>query len=227
MPRPPNPPPPRPHNPIRNQREIRAPTPILHKATINATTRPPKRLCPNKECSEPKIVEGVCHSCGTVVDDSNIVAEVQFGEDSRVQGSFVGEGQGAARSMGGAFSRRVTGGGGEITSREATINDGKFTFSIDLFISALELIYPYAGRQKMNGFASQLSILSTAIDEGLQIFKLAASTNFIQGRRIDMVAAVCLYTACRKMKPCNVMLIDFAEKLQVIQFLHCSQRSFR
>jgi transcription factor IIIB subunit 2 len=128
MGRQPKPPAPRAHNPIRSQREIRAPTPILHKSITTAAVRPPKRLCPNKECSDPKIVEGVCHSCGTVVDDSNIVAEVSFGEDSRganiALGSYVGEGQGSARNLGSAF-RRVAGGGGEGSSRDATINDGK------------------------------------------------------------------------------------------------------
>lgn len=39
--------------------------------------------------------------------------------------------------------------------------------------------------------------------------------NFIQGRRTEHVAAVCLYSACRKERPCRVMLIDFADKVQV------------
>jgi transcription factor IIIB subunit 2 len=30
-----------------------------------------------------------------------------------------------------------------------------------------------------------------------------------------MVVAVCLYSACRKERPCKVMLIDFADKVQV------------
>ena len=79
----------------------------------------------------------------------------------------------------------------------------------------------------MAGFAAQLEILDTTVAEGLQIFKLAANTNFIQGRRIDMVAAVCLYSACRKNSPCRVMLIDFADRLQVIKsppFYHYSFR---
>lgn len=67
----------------------------------------------------------------------------------------------------------------------------------------------------MNGWGSEFAIPEPTINMGLQIFKLAATSNFIQGRRIDMVAAVCLYSACRKAKPCKVMLIDFADKLQV------------
>lgn len=50
----------------------------------------------------------------------------------------------------------------------------------------------------------------------MQIFKLAAANNFIQGRRTKSVAAVCLYIACRIQKDTNrVMLIDFSDVLQV------------
>jgi transcription factor IIIB subunit 2 len=77
----------------------------------------------------------------------------------------------------------------------------------------------------MNGFVTTLQILDQAYQEGLQLFKLAATNNFIQGRRIDMVAAVCLYTACRQNSPCRVMLIDFADKLQVIDSFHFYQSS--
>jgi len=50
-------------------------------AAANAP-RPARRACPNKTCSAPDVVDGVCHNCGTIVDDSNIVSEVQFGESS-------------------------------------------------------------------------------------------------------------------------------------------------
>jgi transcription factor IIIB subunit 2 len=115
-------------NPIRNQREVRAPTPLFRKATNNnAASRPAKRLCPNKECYAPNINdEGTCINCGTIVHESNIVNEVSFGEDSRgaavLQGSYVGEGQGAARSMGPGFTR----GAGVGESRLATIREGEF-----------------------------------------------------------------------------------------------------
>lgn len=69
----------------------------------------------------------------------------------------------------------------------------------------------------MQGFASQFEIQDSVLDVGARLFTLASDRNFIQGRRIDMVAAVCLYTACRSEKsvPCKVMLIDFADRLQV------------
>lgn len=70
----------------------------------------------------------------------------------------------------------------------------------------------------MTALANQLMIQEAIVNSGVQIFKLAAMANFIQGRRMDMVAACCLYSACRKEKPCRVMLIDFADKVQVCYF---------
>lgn len=67
----------------------------------------------------------------------------------------------------------------------------------------------------MQALANQLGISDNVVGVGHQIFKLASMNNFIQGRRTDLVAAVCLYSACRKEKPCRVMLIDFADKSQV------------
>jgi transcription factor IIIB 90 kDa subunit len=67
----------------------------------------------------------------------------------------------------------------------------------------------------MQAMAMQFEITSTTVDIGCQIFKLAAMNNFVQGRRMDVVCAVCLYSACRQNPPCKVMLIDFADRLQV------------
>lgn len=218
MPRP-NPPGSRPHNPIRNARAIRAPTPLHQTATTNAAaSRRPRGGCPNKECLEPNIVDGICHGCGTVVDDSNIVSEITFGEDSRggaaMHGTMVHEGQGSAHTMG---TGRIPGADAG-SSRDATIKEGEL---IQRSISTLSIANPFIGRQAMEGFASQFEINPNRVEEGVQIFKLAATTNFNQGRRIDMVAAVCLYTACRRSQPCRVMLIDFADRLKVIRYPQC------
>lgn len=120
-----------PPNPIRNQREIRAPTPLLRQAAVNnaaSQSQPARRACPNKECDAPNVVDGTCRNCGTIIEDSNIVSEISFGEDARgaavVQGSYVAEGQGSARSMGPAF-KRASGAGEE---RESTIREGEFQY---------------------------------------------------------------------------------------------------
>lgn len=67
----------------------------------------------------------------------------------------------------------------------------------------------------MQGFAGEHKIPESVLNSGVQIFKLAAMNNFIQGRRMNTVAAVCLYTAARKERPCRVMLIDFADSCGV------------
>lgn len=70
----------------------------------------------------------------------------------------------------------------------------------------------------MQGFAGEHKIPESVLNSGVQIFKLAAMNNFIQGRRMNTVAAVCLYTAARKERPCRVMLIDFADSCGVSLF---------
>jgi len=124
--------PPRKPNPLRNRKPINAPLPPIFQqrqaaaaaAAANAPPRPARRACPNKTCSAPDVVDGICHNCGTIVDDSNIVSEVQFGESSSgaavVQGSFVSADQGGAKSMGPAFRRA-----GGMEDRESTIREGK------------------------------------------------------------------------------------------------------
>ncbi|KAL2203847.1 hypothetical protein CC79DRAFT_1295019, partial [Sarocladium strictum] len=161
-----------------------------------ALAQPNRPQCPNKACPKPNVVDGTCQTCGRVADDSNIVAEVQFGETSSgaavVQGSFVGADQGGVRSMGPAF-RRV----GGTEDREKSIREAKGL---------------------MMGYAQQLQITDSMVTSGTQVFKLASGANFIQGRTLASVAAVCLYAACRAQPPCKVMLIDLADLVQLNVF---------
>jgi transcription factor IIIB subunit 2 len=142
------------------------------------------------------VVDGTCQTCGRISDDSNIVAEVTFGESSSgaavVHGSFIGADQAGVRSMGPAF-RRV--GGSE--DREKSIREAKGL---------------------MQGYAQQLNVSDSLVTAGTQVFKLASSANFIQGRTLASVAAVCLYAACRAEPPCKVMLIDLADLVQLNVF---------
>ena len=157
---------------------------------------PPRQQCPNKACEKPNVVDGTCQTCGRITDDSNIVAEVQFGETSSgaaiVQGSFIGADQAGVRSMGPAF-RRV--GGSE--DREKSIREA---------------------RSLMMGYSQQLNVSESLVTSGTQVFKLASGANFVQGRTLASVAAVCLYAACRAEPPCKVMLIDLADLVQLNVF---------
>jgi hypothetical protein len=89
-------------------------------------------VCPTPSCggSGAAIIDDgdkkVCTKCGTVLSESNIVSEVQFGESASgaavVQGSYVGADQSHARSLGGAFKRA-----GGMESREITDANGEST----------------------------------------------------------------------------------------------------
>lgn len=87
------------------------------------------RECPNSDCTDKDVGEEdgqlVCRGCGTVVNDSNIVSEILFGESSTgkqmVQGGHVGADQSYSRPSQGMNHR--TGGG--LDSREITEAAGK------------------------------------------------------------------------------------------------------
>ncbi|KAF4978377.1 hypothetical protein FZEAL_5227 [Fusarium zealandicum] len=170
---------------------------LITAATRNASLAAPSRpQCPNKACPKPNVIDGTCQTCGRIADDSNIVSEITFGESSSgaamVHGSYIGADQAGVRSMGPAF-RRV--GGSE--DREKSIREAK---------------------SLMQGYAQQLNVSDSLITAGTQVFKLASSANFIQGRTLASVAAVCLYAACRAEPPCKVMLIDLADLVQLNVF---------
>ena len=74
------------------------------------------------------------------------------------------------------------------------------------------------GRRYFNQLGSALRLPLSITDAAMQIFKLAAANNFIQGRVTKSVAAVCLYIACRRQDSNQVMLIDFSDILQVQLF---------
>jgi transcription factor IIIB subunit 2 len=73
-------------------------------------------------------------------------------------------------------------------------------------------------RGLMQGYAQQLNVSDSLVTAGTQVFKLASGANFIQGRTLASVAAVCLYAACRAEPPCKVMLIDLADLVQLNVF---------
>ncbi|KAK8116668.1 Transcription factor TFIIB [Apiospora kogelbergensis] len=172
-------------------------TPVPEASVSNNVVAPSQRTCPNKHCPEPSapVQDGYCSACGREIDTSNIVSEVQFGETSTgaamVQGSFIGADQGASRPMGPGM-RRI---GGNLTdNREKVVREAK---------------------TMMTQYAHQLRIGESIMNEGLQVFKLCVTMNWIQGRGMIKVVPVCLYAACRKQERCRVMLIDFAELVKV------------
>ncbi|KAJ8101811.1 Brf1-like TBP-binding domain-containing protein [Lipomyces tetrasporus] len=135
-----------------------------------------------------------CTNCAAVLEDSQIVAEVTFGETTSgaamVHGSFIGEHQSYARG-GGGFRKN-----GSWESREQTFANGK--------------------RRIMN-LAHALKLPEFIGEAANRWFQLAVTQNFVQGRRSQYVVAACLYVACRQQETTH-MLIDFADLLQVSVF---------
>jgi hypothetical protein len=197
MPRPVKEPPPRKPNPLRNRKPVNAPLPPIYQAAAaaaaaaKAAPRPARRACPNKTCSAPDVVDGVCHNCGTIVDDSNIVSEVQFGESANgaavVQGSFVSADQGTAKSLGPAFRRA-----GGMEDRESTIREGKRTQSPFLAITNYSQVDALCRHcQPSLEFPSQLSIVECKSSSLLQTTissKADAWTWSLQSACIPLVA---------------------------------------
>jgi len=149
--------------------------------------------CPNKACPSPNVIDGTCRTCGRVADDSNIVSEVQFGETSSgaavVQGSFLGADQGGVRTVSGPAFRRVAGSGaGE--ARERSLKEVK---------------------SLMQQYVHRLNLSPALAESGYRLYRMASNNNFVQGRKITSVAAMCLYAACRKEQNCKIMLIDLAD----------------
>jgi len=91
-------------------------------------------------CSNPALDDSdgqtVCTHCGSVINDSQIVSEISFGETSSgaavVNGAFVGAGETHARNTG-PFRK-----GGGLESREQTLANGEdiFFFLSSFFLAS-------------------------------------------------------------------------------------------
>ncbi|KAK2614656.1 hypothetical protein N8I77_001462 [Diaporthe amygdali] len=178
------------------------------RASSSAGSPPPtnaRSQCPNPKCSAPNVVDGTCQSCGAVIDDSNIVADVQFGEASNGQaiafGVTVGHDQAGPRLGGPGFGPRRAAGGGEGENRIKSILEGR-----DLIIGLLN-------RLDLGQVEGQLYL------SAFNKFKEVLGRNFCQGRSVARVASVCVYWAIRKERNTPVMLIDIADVVKMDVFL--------
>lgn len=118
----------------------------------------------------------VCMNCGSVLEDSLIVSEVQFeemGHGAAAIGQFV-----SAESSGGAtnygYGKFQVGSGTE--SREVTIKKAKR--DITLLCQQLQLTQHYA-------------------DTALNFFKMALHRHLTRGRKSTHIYAACVYMTCR------------------------------
>lgn len=143
--------------------------------------------------TDPARGDVVCTACGTVLEHSAIVSEIQFEENahggSSALGQFVSsDSKGGARGFGQSFH---TGLGKE--SREITQQNA---------------------RKAITNLAHQLRLSQLCIDEAFNFFKMALSRQLTRGRRSTHVIAACLYMTCR-IEGTAHMLIDFSDVLQI------------
>ncbi|VDM96118.1 unnamed protein product [Thelazia callipaeda] len=154
------------------------------------------RECPH--CGSTEIDEDssrgdtTCMSCGTVLEESAIVSDVTFQENSNGGHSLVG--QFISKERGRSF--RGVPGLGLQDSRDIT---------------------HYRGRKLIEQIASQLRINQHCINTAFNFFKMCVSRNFTRGRVRSHVVAACLYMTCR-LENTPHLLLDFSDVTQVNVF---------
>ncbi|KAI8816210.1 cyclin-like protein [Fimicolochytrium jonesii] len=184
---------------------------------------PPSRFCTT--CAQNVQVEHddamghvVCMGCGGVLEENAIVAEVGFMENAK--GAAIAEGFSMGHDKGHSthsvplfflllltktarLVRKTQGGGGRAgrsllsgqDSRDTTIQNG------------------YRRIQEI-AQQPQIKLRSRHTEQAERTFNLAVNMNFTKGRKLNHVAAACLYIACRYDKTAH-MLIDFSDALSV------------
>lgn len=185
-------------------------TPGVETATLRSSRQPgargirqrrpkqrPKKKAQCPECKSENIEEAegatVCGDCGTSINESNIVSEIQFGENATgaavVQGAFVNEDQRHARGDPGRYGN----------------------------IREPREVSEQHGREELRKQSSWHHLPEHIYEQAFAFYKLGLNINFVQGRMISVVAAVCLYAACRRSNNKNhgMLLIDFAEGIAI------------
>nr|AAF72066.1 RNA polymerase III transcription factor BRF [Drosophila melanogaster] len=155
------------------------------------------RNCGSNEIEEDNARgDRVCMNCGSVLEDSLIVSEVQFeevGHGAAAIGQFV-----SAESSGGAtnygYGKFQVGSGTE--SREVTIKKAKK--DITLLCQQLQLSQHYA-------------------DTALNFFKMALGRHLTRGRKSTHIYAACVYMTCRT-EGTSHLLIDISDVQQICSY---------
>ncbi|KAM3722158.1 Transcription factor IIIBsubunit [Dirofilaria immitis] len=156
------------------------------------------RKCPN--CGSSEIDDdsargdSTCMGCGTVLEESTIVSDVAFQENSGGGHSLVG--QFISKERGQPTNLSGVPGLSHQESREITY---------------------YKGKKLIEEIASQLRINQHCVNTAFNFFKMCVSRNFTRGRVRSHVVAACLYMTCRLENTAH-LLLDFSDITQVNVF---------
>ncbi|OWZ11459.1 Transcription factor IIIB [Phytophthora megakarya] len=153
-------------------------------------------ICPTCSCTEIDVVdvsgEAVCVSCGTILEENNIVSSIEFQESGGGAHSVVG--QFVSATAANAYGNIGTSGRNYgLESRANTLANGK---------------------KKIRQIAGMLRLGDHYVDSAFRLFALALQRNFTHGRKTQTVIAACLYIVCRRERSPH-LLIDFSDKLQI------------
>lgn len=145
---------------------------------------------------DPSRGDTVCTNCGTVLEDSVIVSEVQFEENAHGISSAIGqfvssESSGGCRGFGNNFHAS-----GVRESREITLQKAK---------------------RAVSNLCQNLRLNQHCLDTAFNFYKMALSRHLTRGRRQTHLIAACVYITCR-IEGTPHLLIDFSEVLQICAF---------
>ncbi|XP_045485301.1 transcription factor IIIB 90 kDa subunit [Pieris rapae] len=142
---------------------------------------------------DPARGDAVCTNCGSVLEDSIIVADIEFQETAHGGASVIGQFV-SAESKGGAsgFGRAFNSGIGQ-ESREVTLRKA---------------------RDGITALCQQLRLNQQCIDIACNFFKLALMRHLTIGRPSALTQAACVYMMCRTEGTAH-LLIDISDALQI------------
>lgn len=156
--------------------------------------------CKNCGSSELEVDPGrgdtICTNCGTVLEDSVIVSDVQFEENahggSSILGQFVpSDSKGGCIGFGRNFHTSLN-----KESREITLQNAK---------------------RGMSNLCQQLRLNQHCLDTAFNFYKMALNRQLTRGRKNTHVLAACVYITCR-IEGTPHLLIDFSDVLQISAF---------
>lgn len=142
--------------------------------------------------TDPSRGDSVCTQCGSVLEDSGIVTEVQFAQDSR----------GVTRAV------------GQLVSSEDGMPRGLnlgHRYGLGRESRAITL---QNARQNIQTLASKLNLNPRCVDQAFGFYKVALSRQLTKGRKSTHVIAACVYMVCRKEETPH-MLLDLSDILQI------------
>ncbi|XP_025833129.1 transcription factor IIIB 90 kDa subunit isoform X2 [Agrilus planipennis] len=177
------------------------------------------RRCKNCGSSDievdPARGDAVCTNCGSVLEDSIIVSEVQFEENAHGTSSAIGQFV-SAESKGGASSF----GACKFLSTSTTSKQQHVTlkclilaFHVGMGVESRELTLKYA-RVGISNLCNQLRLNQHCVDTACNFYKMALTRNLTRGRRHAHVYAACVYLTCRT-EGTPHLLIDISDVLQI------------